>query len=426
MTALVTLGCVVRELVIAGWFGRGDDVDAFLIAFVIPWTALNIMGGAFGGSAIPSLIRIREHEGRDAAQRFSAQVVALCAVVLLAATLALAMAGPSLLKLFGSGFGQEKLALTRSLFYLLLPVLFLGGMGKMSAALLNAEERFAVPAIVPVIGPLTAVVAVVAGAWKWGIFALAFGATCGYLLEFLAIGLASKHYGLTVFPRWSGIDKATRRVAREYGYLVPAMLLQSAVLVTDQVLAASLSSGSVAALNYGSKLIGSLMGLGVSALDTTLPYFSLLASTGDRRSAQHTLGTYSAIALVITIPATLALIVFSEPVIRIVFQRGAFNAEDTWLVAGVQSYWALQMPFLALMALGFRALNALGKNSTLTWITLLTAIVNGILGYFLASYISVAGIALATSISYAAGMMLTYLVIRMMRSDSTVKEASPR
>ena len=426
MTAVVTLGYVLRELIIAGWFGTGDDVDAFLIAFLIPWTTLNIMSGAFSGSVIPSLIRIKEHEGEDAAQRFSAQVVALSAVVLLAGTLALATAGPWLLKLFGSGFGPEKLALTRSLFYTLLPVLFLGGMGKMLAGLLNAEERFAAPAIVPVIGPLTAVAAVVAGGGRWGIFALAFGTTCGYFLEFLAVGFASKQYGLRAFPRWSGMDGATRRVAGEYGYLMMAILLQNAVVVTDQALAASLGSGSVAALNYGSKLIGSLMGLGVSALDATLPYFSILAGTGDRRSTQHTLRTYSALALAATIPVTVVLGLFSEPIIRFVFQRGVFTAEDTWLVAGVQSYWALQLPFFALMALGFRALSALGRNSTLTRITLFIAIVNGILAYFLASYMSVAGIALATSISYATGMMLTYVVIRMMSAERSVKQGVER
>lgn len=419
MTAVVAFAYFLRELIIAGWFGTGDEVDAFLTAFLIPWATMLIMAGAFGGAVIPSLIRIREQEGKEAARRFSSQLVGLSAAVLFAGTLGLAMAGPWLIKLFGSGFDQEKLASTRSLFHMLLPVLFLGGMSKMVAALLNAEERFAVAALFPVAGPLGGILGIVVGGKTWGIMALAAGTTCGYFLEFLAVGIVSREYGLRLVPHWSGMDRTTRHVVGEYGYLVLAILLQYAVPLTDQALAASLSSGSVSVLSYGSKIVGSLVGLGMAALEVAaLPYFAMLAGKGDLRSTRHTIRTYGVLVLAATIPLTVILSVFSEPVIRILFQRGAFTAGDTALVAGVQSYWALQLPFYSLMMLGFRALSASGRNSILARISLFSAVLNAILGYALSGAMRVQGIALATVISFAAGMVVTYLAIHIISADS--------
>jgi putative peptidoglycan lipid II flippase len=418
MTVVVAFAYFLRELIVAGWFGTGDEVDAFLTAFLIPWATMLIMAGAFSGAVIPSLIRIREQEGKQAAQRFSSQLMGLSAAILLAATLGLAMAGPWLIKLFGSGFGPGKFALTRSLFHVLLPILFLGGMSRMLAALLNAEERFAMAALFPVAGPLGGILGIVVGGKTWGISALAVGTTCGYFLEFLAVGIASREYGLRLLPCWFGMDRTTRHVVGEYGYLVLAILLQYGVALTDQALAASLSSGSVAVLSYGSKIVGSLVGLGMAALEVAaLPYFAILAGKGDLRSTQHTIKTYAVLVLVATIPLTVILSVFSEPVIRILFQRGAFTAEDTALVAGVQAYWALQLPFYSLMMLGFRALSAAGRNSILARISLFNAVLNAILGYALSGAMFIKGIALATVISFAAGMVITYLVIHMMSTE---------
>jgi putative peptidoglycan lipid II flippase len=423
MTAVVAFAYFMRELIIAGWFGTGDEVDAFFTAFLIPWATVLIMAGAFSGAVIPSLIRIREQEGRGAAQRFSSQLMGLSAAILLAATLALAMAGPWLIKLFGSGYGPEKLALTGSLFHVLLPILFLGGMSKMLAAILNAEERFAMAALFPVAGPLGGVLGIVVGGKTWGILALALGTTCGYFVEFLAVSIASREYGVKLLPHWFGMDKTTRHVVGEYGYLVLAILLQYAVPLTDQALAASLSSGSVSVLSYGSKIVGSLVGLGMAALEAAaLPYFAILAGKGDLKSTQHTIKTYAVLVLIATIPLTVVLSVFSEPVIRILFQRGAFTGEDTALVAGVQTYWALQLPFYSLMLLGFRALSASGKNSVLARISLFNAVLNAILGYALSATMLVQGIALATVISFAAGMTITYLVIRKMSTEKSGDE----
>ncbi|MBI5570142.1 MAG: virulence factor MviN [Desulfomonile tiedjei] len=426
MTAVVTLGFLLRDLIIAGWFGTGDELDAFLIALLVPWTTLNVLAAAFSGAVIPPFIRIRQQEGEESAQRFFSQVISLSAAALLAATVVLAATGPWLLAAFGSGFAPEKLALTRSLFHVLLPILFVGGMSKMLAAILNAGERFALAALVPAIGPVTAVLAVLVGAGRWGILALAVGTTCGYFLEFVLLGVALRRRGLWPVPQWPTMDPATRQVAVQYGYLLMAVLFQNCLAPTDQILAASLSSGSVSALNYATKLTGSLMGLGPAALEAAaLPYLSVLAGRGDERSTQHTFTTYTFLAMVTTIPMAAAIIVFSEPVIGIVFQRGAFTAADTSLVAGVQAYWAMQLPFGTIMVLGFRALSASGRNSALAGIGLFNAVLNGVLGYALMFAMSVQGIALATTITYAAGAIVTYSIVRMMSTQGSRHHHSP-
>lgn len=414
MTGLVTLGFVLREIVVAAWFGTSGELDAFLIAFLIPWTTLNIIAGAFGGSVIPVFIRVRDQEGQESAQELFSRLMTLSVVFLSVATLILAVGGPWLLKLFSLGFSPAKAALTVRLFYILLPILLMGATSQMWAAVLNAGEKFMMAALAPVAGPLMAVCALVTAGSSWGIFALAAGTTCGYLLELVLVGSALRIHGLRLIPGRFVFDRTARRVTSEYFHLCAALLLMNCINLINQALAASLGPGSVSALTYAGKLIGPIIALGPVALGSAaLPYFSVLAGRGDRKSAEHTLRTSVILVLVTTIPISLALCVFSEPLIRIIFQRGAFTPEDTPVVAAVQAIFAFQLPFFSLMTLGIKVLSAAGRNSTIARIALFDAALNGALVYVLIQFLGLKGIALATSLTFAAGAGLTFLAIRM-------------
>jgi len=148
-------------------------------------------------------------------------------------------------------------------------------------------------------------------------------------------------------PQWYGMDSNLRQVIGQYAPLVAGALLMGSTDLVDQTMAAMLEHGSVAALNYARKIVNVTVVLGALPLSTAaLPYFSQMIAKRDWVGCRRTLRTYSRLIILATVPITLALVIFSEPLVRIVFQRGAFTVTDTKIVSRVQAFLSLQVPFI--------------------------------------------------------------------------------
>src|SRR5262249_7458695 len=159
------------ELVVAYQFGAGDALDAFLIAFLLPSFIINVVGGSFNSAFVPTYVQVREQEGPDGAQQLLSRVMAWNVALLLALSGLLALAASYVLPVLGSGFSPAKLALTRSLFFVLLPILILKGLATLWAAALNADERFALAAVAPIMAPIGTIAVLVLMSKVWGIYA---------------------------------------------------------------------------------------------------------------------------------------------------------------------------------------------------------------------------------------------------------------
>jgi putative peptidoglycan lipid II flippase len=196
--------------------------------------------------------------------------------------------------------------------------------------------------------------------------------------------------------------------------LTMSAVLMSGSTVIDQAMASWLGSGSVSALNYGNKIPAFLAGIGVVALGTAvLPHFSRLVAIGDHAALRHTLKTYTRWILLVSIPLTLAFIACSEWIVRLVFERGAFHAEDTLLVTRIQQMYLLQVPFFVLGMLGVRVLVAMSKNHLLTIMSVVNLAVNVVGNIVFMRWFGVSGIALSTSVVYIVSMsMILVLVAR--------------
>jgi putative peptidoglycan lipid II flippase len=181
----------------------------------------------------------------------------------------------------------------------------------------------------------------------------------------------------------------------------------------------------VAALNYARKVVSLFIVVGAIPLSTAaLPYFSQMVANRDWSGCRQTLKTYSRSIVLVTVPITLGLVAFSHPLIKIVFQRGAFTAVDTKIVSRVQVFLSLQIPFYILANLGVRLISALKKNSVLMVIAGVNMVLNIIFNLILMRYAGVAGIALSTSFVYLVSCVLVYASIaRSLRRLGALEEA---
>lgn len=402
LTLSTKLIAMVKEMVSAAAFGTGDALDAFLVAFVLPTYAINVLAGQMDAALIPVLVRVREKDGPEAAQRLFSGALVLSMGVLGCATLLLALAAPAVLPLLCTGFAPEKIQLTIRFFYLLLPVVLLTGVVMNCEAALNAGEKFGVSTLAGAVVPLSTMVAIWIMAPQWGVHSLVFGLVGGIVLQLVLVATVLKWRGLSFRPRWPGWNPDLRRLLGQYLPAVAASAMMCSSTMIDQSMASMLEPGSVAALNYGNKLVALPLGIGTMALGTAvLPFFSKLVAASDWTGLRHTLKTYVRLILLVTIPFVAVAVLLSRPLVELLFQRGNFTADDTTRVAWIQSMFFLQMPFYTVTILFVRTISSLQANKVLIWGTAISFVVNITLNFVLMRFMGVAGIALSTSIVYA-------------------------
>ena len=227
------------------------------------------------------------------------------------------------------------------------------------------------------------------------------GMLAGFAVEFAVAAFSLRRRGLVFSPRWYGPDPAVRRVMRQYFPAVVASGLMCSTLLVDQSMASMLPPGSVAALNYGNKIVALGLTIGTMAFGTAvLPYLSKMVATEDWKGLRHTLRTYLRLILATTIPVVVVGALLSRPLIAMLFERGRFTAADTSQVAWIQIMYLLQVPFYSLTILFVRVISALQANDLLMWGTVISVVVNVTMNIVLMRWLGVAGIALSTSLVY--------------------------
>jgi putative peptidoglycan lipid II flippase len=384
--------------VVARQFGRSDGLDAFLIALLVPSICMVLATGAFSSALTPIFVETRQRRGVEAVRPLFSQMTLVSLLVLACIALGLGILAPYYLRFLASGFGAAKLQLTRNLLYCLLPCLVFGGFVGCASAMLNAGENFALPAITPVITPLATILIIVTGPRSWGSFLLAAGFAGGCLLEAVVLWWTLRIHRLQ--PEWRrfALNSEVQQVLRQYVPILSGMFLMGSTGIVDQSMAAMLSPGSVSALGYANKIVSVIQGIGYTSLATSsFPYISKMVAENDWAGCRRTLRWYSGLVFAVTLPIVICLIAFSKPLVRILFQRGAFSIADSELVSRVQICYSFQVPFYIGVAPFVRLLASMRRNDILMGVSALTLSLDVILNLILMRIWGVAGIALSTS-----------------------------
>lgn len=410
--AAVRLFGVAKELAVAHRFGTGDALDAFLIAFAVPAFVAGTVRSALFSSFVPRFVAARERDGSEAAGRLLASSASRLLIAVLATTLLLALGAKPLVSLLAVAFEPEKRLLTERLFVALLPFVLLDAAAGLWAAALHAEGRHVRAAVAPAAIPI-ATLGFVLFAPTLGAFALASGAVAGAALEAAYLSGSLARRGFRPFRWGNPSDPAARATGRSFLILAGGGALMSANPVVDQVMAGWLGPGSVAALSFGGRAPGAILGLAGVALGTaSLPYFSKHAASDDPSGLAAAFRRQSLRIVLGSLVLAAALAAASFPIVRILFERGAFEASDTATVAPVQALYALQIPGYLFGILAARLLNALGRDRAILGLSAGNAAVNFAANLLLMRVLGIAGIALATSVVYTLSALALWAVAR--------------
>ncbi len=324
-----------REMAIAYRFGATGTTDAFLVAFLIPYTFYGVVGMALATVIVPLFAEYAAQGRREEAWRVMSLVVNAVLVVLGGLALLGVAGAPLIAWVLGAGFPEETLQLATVLTAVLMPSIVFMTLAGVFGGILNANNIFGPPAFGPAAMNLAIISAALVGSVMFGVYALAVGALAGAVLFALVQWPALRHVGFRYSRTLSFREPAVRRVV---GLMWPVVLtsgIGSLYLMIDWRLASGLAEGSIAALNYANKLMQLPQGLFVTAVATAIfPTLSRLAAESRLAELAGALRRGMKVILLLAVPGAVGLLVLREPVVALLFERGAFDARATAMTAG--------------------------------------------------------------------------------------------
>ena len=330
---------LLRDVVLANLIGANGNADAFFVAFKIPNFLRRLFAeGAFAQAFVPVLADTREKGGFAAVRELVDRVAGVLGGTLLLLTVLTIMASPVVATIFAPGFLRDpaKLALTGDLIKLTFPYLLLISLTGFAGAILNSYQRFAVPALTPVLLNLCLIASALwfAPSFEEPVVALALGVLVAGFAQLLFQVPALAGIGLVPRPRWAPRHEGVKRILL---LMIPALFgvsVSQINLLLDTVLASLLPTGSVSWLYYSDRLTELPLGVFAIAIATViLPTLSGQRARADDPAFAKTLAWAIRSVLLIAVPATLALAVLAEPVLATLFQYGAFSEGDRMMAA---------------------------------------------------------------------------------------------
>jgi putative peptidoglycan lipid II flippase len=339
-----------RDAMIAALLGAGPVADAFLVAFQLVNVARRLLSeGALNAALVPVWLRLRDAEGARVAASFAGRVLGTvsAAMIVVAALLGLLM--PFVVAVLAPGFaGHETVQFAVNDARLMLPYLAFAGPVTVMLALASAQSRFALTAFSPVlfnVAMIAMMIVLILMRPDAGMAALILAATVGVagLLQ-LSILVLRRRGDAVATPLRVSFDPEMRGFL---GRALPGMIASAGpqLLIVAGAVIASASPSAVSWLYFANRLIELPLGMVGVAMGTVLiPELTRVLRGGDKSAIVHAESRALELAIGLALPATLGLIVLSEPIVRFLFEHGAFTAADTAATAQALAFLALGLP----------------------------------------------------------------------------------
>ena len=347
MTMVSRVLGMVRDVVVAAYFGSQSEADAFFIAFKIPNFMRRLFAeGAFNQAFVPVLSEYRSRRSLAEVKQLVDRVAGTLGITLVAITAVGVAGAPLLITLFAPGFhgDAEKLGLAADMLRITFPYLLLISMTALCGSILNSYGRFAVPAFTPVLLNLSMISATLfltpyfdqpIMALAWGVF-IAGVAQLLFQLPFLA------QIRLLPVPKPNRKDEGVKRIMT---LMLPALFgvsVSQINLLLDTVLASFLETGSISWLYYADRLSELPLGaFGIAIGTVILPALSRQHAGDDPKAFARTLDWAVRMVLLVGVPAALALLLLAEPLIATLFHYGAMTERDVVQAAAALRAYAL-------------------------------------------------------------------------------------
>lgn len=419
MTFISRILGFVREALMARYFGAGLATDAFNVAFKLPNLLRRVFAeGAFSQAFVPILAEYKQQKGQEATRLFVSNIAGMLSLILFVITLLGVVGAPVVIWLSAPGFtrNMDQFDLTVGLLRITFPYILLISLASLASGILNTYNKFSIPAFTPTFYNLSSIACII---WlsphlDKPVYALAIAVAIGGCMQLFFQIPYLKQIEMLAWPKLDWHDAGVWRVIRKMGPGVFAASISQISLVINTVFATWLAAGSVSWLSYADRLMELPTGLlGVALGTILLPSLSKhhANKSGDEYSALLDWGLR--LALLLALPAAVALALLGEPLTIALYQYGQFTAHDAEMTRLALSAYAVGLPGLILLKVLAPAFYARQNLKTPVKIALITLTITQILNLLLVFMLDFKHAGLALSISLAALLNCTLLLWKL-------------
>lgn len=420
----------LRDAMMANLIGASYLSDAFFVAFKLPNFFRRLFAeGAFNAAFVPSFAAMLSSEGRESARGFASEVLSVLIVVLLALNLIFFVFMPWIVPLFAPGFtdSASKLSLTVTLSRLCFPYILFISLVSLLGGILNSINRFAAPAAAPILLNICMIAGMLflVEYAHTPAHALAISVCVAGIVQCVWLIVACMREDMLPSLFW---PKVTPKVKTMLLLMAPAALgsgVQQLNLLVDVVIASHIP-GAVSYLYYADRIVELPIGMiGVAVGTALLPMLSKLLREGKRHDAVHHMNRALEMVLLFGIPATTALLVISDLVVRVIYEHGAFSHVDRIATSNALLAFTLGLPAFLAVKVFAPVFYAHHDTKTPLRIALMCVGVNLALNLLLIHPLAHVGMALATSIASWVNLVLMMRILMrrgLYAPDKIVKE----
>ncbi|MBQ9816054.1 MAG: murein biosynthesis integral membrane protein MurJ [Proteobacteria bacterium] len=393
----------VREAVIAYQAGAGAETDAYNAAFLLPDMMNHFLaGGTLSITFIPLFAGyLSKNEPKRAERLFSLIATTMGTLLVAAIILCWSFATP-LAQLLFPGFSPEQIANTVSMTRIILPGQFFHYMGGLMMAVLMAQGQFLPSAMAPLIYNLLIIICGLVLGGTLGMQGFAIGALLGAVLGPFLLPLVFLKSRLRYRPVFGFGD----RDFKKYIFLTLPLMIGASLTTVDEwvgkFLGSNMEAGSISWLNYARRLVLVPIAIvGQAAGQAALPYLSQLSARGEFDTAAATLHKTLRNVVILSLIMVGFFVILAEPMVSIVYERGAFSAEDTAKTAMILRILAISIVFWTIQMVSVRAFYAAQNTLTPMILTTIVTLISLPVYYFLSQWMGLPGLALASCIGMA-------------------------
>jgi len=408
MTLITKILGFVREMALASRFGAGMETDAYKIALMVPAIIYASIEAVLSTTFIPVYLNMEEHKKRRFVNNLMTAVILVASVL---TVLGILMA-PVIIRLVAPGFDDETIALAVSLIRIIFPMIVFMGMSSLAGAYLQSHHHFLAPSMMAIPNNLI-IIGTIIFAGTTGIYGLAVATVVGVLSQFILQYPVLKRYGYRYRPVLSLADPGLRRIGELAVPVILGTMVGQVNSLADKILASTLSSGNVSALDYANKINGMVLAMfSTSVVIVSYPRLSRLWA--DQKFADFRTFFRKSLQVIffITFPVMISLVVLHVPVIRLLFERGAFDAEDSHLTSIALLFYSVGIPAAGAREVLNKTFYSLQDTRTPIFNSVIAVLLNISLNVILIRYMAIGGVALATSLSAVVSTIMLMFHLR--------------
>lgn len=401
-----------REVILSYFYGASSTSDAYLIALTIPTVIFAFIGVGLKTTYIPIYSSILEEKGTEQANRFTNNVINLLIIFCTIIVVFVVLYTSPIVKLFASGFEGETLILAVNLTQICVFSVYFIGIVYILEGYLQLKKNFVVPALIGIPTNLFLIISIILSS-KTDTLLLGYGKILAVIAQliFLIPFLYKVNYKYNIF-----LDIKDTNVKKMFYLTLPVMFGTSVNQINkliDRTIASQIAVGGISSLNYANRLISFVQSIFVMSLATVLyAAISKMAAEGNMDALKKSVAEAISGINLLVIPTTIGALVLAEPVVTLLFGRGAFDYQAILMTSDALFFYSIGMIGYGLSEVVSRAFYSLQDTKTPMLYAAISMAINIVLNIVLSYFLGISGLALATSISSIVCTILLFVSLR--------------